>query len=127
VALAAWLAVRGPGWAPLFTSRKRGRTGDRRLTGHAVYQIVSRLGEKAGVRARPHGLRHAAITEALDCTNGDVRKVQRFSRHRNVQTLMRYDDVRQDVSGTVAELVAGGSSQLREAPAPPIPPEGRAC
>lgn len=29
-------------------------------------------------KVRPHGLRHAAITEALDATAGDVRKVARF-------------------------------------------------
>ncbi len=60
------------------------------------------------VKARPHGLRHAAITEALELTSGDGRAVQRFSRHRDVRTIERYDDSRQDLAGEVAWKVAGG-------------------
>ncbi len=55
---------------------------------------------------RPHGLRHAAITEALDLLGGDVRRVQRFSRHRDVRVLNAYDDNRQDLAGEVARIVA---------------------
>jgi integrase/recombinase XerC len=60
------------------------------------------------VKARPHGLWNAAITEALDLTGGDVRAVQRFSRHRDVRVLQRYDDSRRDLAGDVARRVAGG-------------------
>jgi hypothetical protein len=35
-----------------------------------------------------------------------VRAVQRFSRHRNAQTLLRHDDSRQDLAGDVARRVA---------------------
>jgi len=52
-------------------------------------------------------LRHAAITEALDITRGDVRAVQKFSRHRDLRTLTVYDDNRRDLAGEVAKLVAG--------------------
>jgi integrase/recombinase XerC len=76
------------------------------LSDAAVYALVRGLGEQAGVRARPHGLRHAAITEALDRTNGDVRAVQRFSRHRKLDTLLIYDDARRDLAGDVARRVA---------------------
>src|SRR5262249_37287337 len=87
-ALAAWLAARGSEPGPLFTSCDRAGKGSGRLTGAAVYTIVRRLGNKAGLGAvRPHGLRHAAITEALDLTNGDGRAVQRFSRHRDLGRL----------------------------------------
>jgi integrase/recombinase XerC len=51
-------------------------------------------------------LRHAAITEALDVTGGDVRRVQKFSRHRDVRTLTTYDDNRTDMAGEVAKMVA---------------------
>jgi integrase/recombinase XerC len=54
---------------------------------------------------RPHGLRHEAITSALDATNGNVRAVQRFSGHSDLNTLTRYDDNRQDLGGQVAELL----------------------
>src|SRR5262249_49678196 len=93
-ALVAWVQVRGAAPGPLFTSLDRAGKGSGRLTGSAVYTIVRTLGHKVGLVARPHGLRHAAITEALDRTSGDVRKVQRFSRHRDVRVLLRYDDAR---------------------------------
>jgi integrase/recombinase XerC len=60
----------------------------------------------AGVPCRPHGLRHAGITAALDATHGDVRSVQAYSRHRDVRTILRYDDARTDTAGTVARRVA---------------------
>jgi site-specific recombinase XerC len=61
-----------------------------------------------GLRVTPHGLRHAAITSALDLTKGDVRAVQRFSRHRDVRVINVYDDSREDLAGVVARLVAVG-------------------
>ena len=47
------------------------------------------------------------MTDALDATGGDVRMVQRFSRHRDLRTLTIYDDNRLDLGGDVARLVAG--------------------
>ena len=55
---------------------------------------------------RPHGLRHLAITTALDRSNGDVRAVAKFSRHQDLRTLSRYRDNRPDLAGNVAALVA---------------------
>ena len=105
-ALKAWIVVRGAEPGPLFVNLDRARKG-RRLTGRSVHRIVERLGKQAGIKARPHGLRHAAITEALDKTGGDVRAVQKFSRHADVRTLQVYDDARTDVAGQVARMVAG--------------------
>jgi integrase/recombinase XerC len=68
---------------------------------------VKQLGDAAGIRARPHGLRHAAVTEALDLTGGDLRAVQRCRRHKTVATLQRYDDCRRDLADDVARRVAG--------------------
>jgi integrase/recombinase XerC len=36
-----------------------------------------------------------------------VRRVQKFSRHRDLRTLTLYDDNRQDMAGEVAALIAG--------------------
>jgi len=107
-ALRSWLEARGPEAGPLFVNFDRAGKG-RRMTGTSVYRLVRELGEAAGFRVRPHGLRHAAITEALDLTHGDVRKVQRFSRHRDLRVLNRYDDNREDLAGEVARLVAAGA------------------
>jgi len=104
-ALRSWLHVRGTEDGPLFTNFDRAGKGER-LTGSSVYRIIRDLGLEAGLAVRPHGLRHAAITAALDLTNGDVRTVQRFSRHRDLRTLNRYDDNRRDLAGDVARLVA---------------------
>ncbi|RJQ65749.1 MAG: integrase [Desulfobacteraceae bacterium] len=105
-ALSAWVEVRGDGSGALFTNFDRAGKGER-LTGAAIFYLVRRFGKKAGLVARPHGLRHAAITEALDLTGGDVRKVQKFSRHRDLRTVCLYDDCREDVGRQVAALVAG--------------------
>lgn len=107
--LAAWLEARGPAPGPLFVSFDRAGNAGRRLTGRGLYKVVRGLGDRTGVAARPHGLRHAAITAALDLTNGDVRAVQKFSRHANPQVLLRYDDNRTDLAGQVAERVARGA------------------
>ena len=106
-ALGAWLEVRGSEAGPLFVNLDRAGKG-RRLTGTSLYRIVRGLGERAGLHVRPHGLRHAAITEALDLMGGNVRAVQRFSRHRDLRVLTVYDDNRADMAGEVARLVAAG-------------------
>lgn len=107
-ALKAWVAVRGEKEGPLFTALDRGHAGHR-LDGSAVYRLVSELGKAVGLTTRPHGLRHAGITAALDATNGNTRTVQRFSRHKKLETLSLYDDARQDLAGEVARLVDLGA------------------
>jgi len=106
-ALRGWLDVRGTDPGPLFLNFDRAGKG-RRLSGTSIYRMVRKLGAAVGLAVRPHGLRHAAITEALDRTNGNLREVQRFSRHRDPRTLTRYDDNREDLGGRVAALVASG-------------------
>lgn len=107
-ALRGWLSVRGMEPGPLVCNLDR-RTKGRRLTGAGLYHLVRTLGREAGIKVRPHGVRHAAITEALEATQGNVRMVQRFSRHRDVRTLSTYDDNRQDLGGNVAALVAASA------------------
>lgn len=105
-ALDAWLVVRGDAAGPLFVNFDRAGKGER-LTGRSVARITAAAGTAAGIGAvRPHGLRHASITNALDVMRGDVRQVRKFSRHRDVNTLMIYDDNRTDVGGMIAALVA---------------------
>lgn len=109
-ALRAWLAIRGPEPGPLilnYDPTHKAKT--RRLTGGSVWRQIHALGFQAGVGStRPHGLRHAAITDALDRMRGDVRAVRSFSRHKSIQNLLRYDDARTDQGGQIAKLVAEG-------------------
>lgn len=106
-AIRAYLVARGnPVSGPLFASLDRAKKGSGRLTGEGVRRIIQNLGAKAGLGSvRPHGLRHAAITAALDAGR-DVREVLRFSRHKDPRTLMHYDDSRKDHAGEVASVVA---------------------
>jgi|JFJP01.1.fsa_nt_gi integrase/recombinase XerC len=78
-----------------------------RLTGTAIYQIVAQLAQDAGISKKmsPHRIRHSAITAALDATNGNVRKVQKLSRHKKLDTLMLYDDNRTNMQGEVSSLL----------------------
>ncbi len=96
--------------APLFISLDPIKKGHR-ITGAGIYWIVQHYCKAAGVTKRmsPHRIRHSSITAALDATNGNVRKVQKLSRHAQIDTLMVYDDNRQkdqlEISNLLAALV----------------------
>ena len=107
-ALVAWLDVRGRDPGPLFVRLDPAGPGKGRLTGRSVHRMVGALGGKAGIarRVAPHQLRHAGITKALDVSNGNVREVQKFSRHRKLDVLLVYDDARADVAGELARRVS---------------------
>lgn len=77
-----------------------------RLTPNGIYFILRELGARVGIRLRPHGLRHAAITSVLDESNGNTRMAQSFGRHADPRTTGAYDDNRRDLAGEAAELVA---------------------
>ncbi|WP_286394887.1 tyrosine-type recombinase/integrase [Pseudanabaena mucicola] len=91
---------------PLFYSLDPVNHGHR-LTGSAIYQIVNQLAKDSGITKKmsPHRIRHSAITAALDATNGNVRKVQKLSRHKKLDTLMLYDDNRTNMQGEVSSLL----------------------
>lgn len=115
--LGAWIAGRGVTEGPLFLSLDpgagrvgrggRARALDERLTGEGVTRILTSLAKRAHIsgRVRPHGLRHTAITALLDSGAG-LRETQRFSRHADPRTLMRYDDNRTDIAGEIARTVS---------------------
>jgi integrase/recombinase XerC len=91
---------------PLFCSVHKGYWGNRLHT-HSIYKLVQKYATAAGIDKvmSPHRIRHSSITEALNLTNGDVRKVQKLSRHSNLNTLMIYDDNRQNLQGEVTEML----------------------
>jgi integrase/recombinase XerC len=108
-AIADWLDARGGNSAPkapLFTSLDFAHSGHR-LTGDGIRKIVVRHSENAGVKKQmsPHRIRHSAITAALDATDGNVRKVQKLSRHKKLDTLMIYDDNRGCDQQDVTEML----------------------
>jgi integrase/recombinase XerC len=109
VALVEWIERRGDEPGPLF-HRLDGPKPDPefRLSGESVRRIVRRVSKAAGLPrdVRPHGLRHSAATAALDAGR-DVRDVRRFTRHRSLEMVLRYDDMRRDVAGEIARDLAG--------------------
>lgn len=104
-----WVEARGREPGPLFFNLTRDQSRRGRLSADGVYEIVRTLGAKLGQRITPHGLRHAAITHALEVTNGNVLAVAKFSGHAKIETVRVYDDNRRDVAGDVTRLVAASA------------------
>jgi site-specific recombinase XerD len=93
---------------PLFTRLDRAGGGrSERLTGHGVHDLVRQLGAKAGLArpTRPHALRHEGATRLLELTGGNVRAVQRWTRHADVKTVLTYDDNREDLAGSLVRAL----------------------
>ena len=105
-----YLAMRGPRLpdAPLIISFDPAHKATGGLTASGIFFVVRSIAAAAGVQVRvsPHGLRHQAITTALDQSGGDVRRVRMFSRHAKIQTLVDYDDARADLGGEIASGLA---------------------
>jgi integrase/recombinase XerC len=59
-----WLNIYPRSSGPLFVNFSRSRSSNERLSPTGIYKIVSQIGQRLGLKIRPHGLRHTAITEA---------------------------------------------------------------
>jgi integrase/recombinase XerC len=120
-ALAEWLEARGTEPGPLF-HRCDGHELDMavRLSGESIRLLVRRLGTAAGASrtVRPHGLRHAAATTALDAGK-DVREVRKFTRHATLDMVLRYDDQRGDTAGEIAALLSRRRQDSKNKPRRP--------
>ncbi len=81
------------------------RVTGRRIAGTDVYRLTTDLGRRTGVRARPHAVRHSAITSVLEAS-GDRRLRQTFARHRDGRVTERYDDARANLAGKARRLAA---------------------
>jgi len=108
-AIESWLEARGehqPDKASLFVSVNPGYR-DGRLSTQSIYDIVSDRCQSAGISKAmsPHRVRHSSITAALEATNGDVRRVQKLSRHSSLNTLLIYDDNRKNHQGEVTDIL----------------------
>jgi integrase/recombinase XerC len=101
-AIQEWLTVRGNDPGPLFTNLDR-RTKRARLTGAGLYKIVRGLGEDVGIKTRPHGIRHATITQRI-ASGMTLPEVQDFSRHSDIKTLMIYNDRLENAAGRLAAM-----------------------
>lgn len=116
-ALESWLERRGDWPGPLFCrgdNAAKDAGMRQRLSGDAINRLVRALGYAAGLarRQRAHGLRHQAITEALD-RGFDVRDVRLFSRHAKIDTVLIYDDRRRDLGGEISRSLGAGSGRRK--------------
>jgi integrase/recombinase XerC len=111
-AIVEWLEAKGNPTGPLFTNFDRAHKCGR-LSASSVYRIVRALGERVGVQARPHGIRHSAVTEAIKhaAREGlDLSAVLAYSRHRDPRTLFSYRDAEGDAQASVSSAIANGLS-----------------
>jgi integrase/recombinase XerC len=78
------------------------------LQGRGIHQTIDRRSKQAGITKQmsPHRVRHSAITAYLDASGGDVRSAQGLSRHKNLNTLTRYDDNRHQYQGKATDVLA---------------------
>ena len=107
-AIRDWLDIRGgvSSSDPLFISLDHPSGG--RLQGRGIHQMIDRRSKQAGITKQmsPHRVRHSAITAYLDASGGDVRSAQGLSRHKNLNTLTRYDDNRHQHQGKATDVLA---------------------
>jgi site-specific recombinase XerD len=91
-ALDDWLEIRGREPGPLFLPVDKGSNiKSERLSDHAVYEMLKRRGEQAGVKEfSPHDLRRTFVSDLLDA-GADITTVQHLAGHATIQTTAKYD------------------------------------
>lgn len=104
-ALMDWLQIRGSEPGALFVSIDRGeRLGDG-MTSQAVYNILQKRAEQAGIKSfSPHDLRRSFVSELLD-KGADIATVAKMAGHKNVQTTARYDRRPEEAKRKAAKLL----------------------
>ncbi len=112
-AISAWIVHRGDDPGPLFTNMSRAHDPNGGITEDGIRKMVATIGDAAGVKTTPHGLRHTAITDAINMTREDgsrmsLLEVQAFSRHANANTLQVYFDKEAGVAAEVANMITAG-------------------
>lgn len=99
-AMEDWLKVRGDAKGPLFIAYRKGGKTVHLIDGKAhgigrdaVSAVLTRAAKRAGLSGRlpsSHSLRHSFITQAFT-RHLDATRIAKVSRHRNLRTLMEYD------------------------------------
>ncbi len=105
-ALSDWLIVRGDGAGPLFCPiNKGGHVDIRRMFPEAVFYMLRKRSEEAGVKdLSPHDLRRTFVSDLLDA-GADISTVQRLAGHASVNTTARYDRRGEEAKRHAVELL----------------------
>lgn len=76
----------------LFASNSN-NSQNKRLGLRGFRQVVKKIFREAGIEGKaPHACRHYFITQLIKNYKGDILEVSRFSRHKNLEMLLVYDD-----------------------------------
>lgn len=89
----------------------------KRLSRRSLYEMMATAFRETGIakkanplakryRKSPHGMRHRYTTKLLDIFGGDARKVMQFTGHRDIRTVLVYDDSRLH-KGDVQKAIEG--------------------
>lgn len=91
----------GPVWRSV-SNRNRGQ----RISGSAIYKIISGLSKAAGIQNRvgAHTLRHTGCTLAIE-GGASLQQVQTHARHKSIETTMRYVHQRDKLANSAADFI----------------------
>lgn len=91
-AMADWISLRGSEPGPLFFAiNKGGRMTPRRINNQAIYNMLVKRCELAGVADfSPHDLRRTFVSDLLEA-DADIATVAKLAGHKSVTTTQRYD------------------------------------
>lgn len=91
IALTSYLKASKVKDGPLFTSLW-GQTKGKRLSTRGLRQIVQQALKNVGIERTVHGFRHTFTTKLIKAYNGNLMTVAQFTRHRNMDMLIVYNE-----------------------------------
>lgn len=102
IALKRWLEVSGINEGPIFRSlMKGGCISEQQLSAHSVSHIMKRL---FGKDYSGHSLRRGLVTETAKA-GVPIHEIQKFSRHRSVDMVLRYVEKAKGFQSTPAKAL----------------------
>lgn len=103
--LDAYIRDNGYSSGPVWRSVSNRNRGDR-ISGSAIYKIVSGLSKAAGIsnKVGAHTLRHTGCTLAIE-GGASLQQVQTHARHKNIETTMRYVHQRDRLANSAADFI----------------------